>query len=149
MKLGSTQSGRILMVNPPHSKDIPHRSVHAMHRLDDSAILGHMGNLPINIEAWVQPVTCTQDRESQGAHPKTWALPAADQGTLAWSLSRAAWQGSAATKPTGRSWVEGTMKTSVSSDVHQTQALCARQNSASKLGLMSLALLRVLCLTKE
>jgi hypothetical protein len=63
-------------------------------------------------------VTNTQDRESQGAYLKTLAPPAVDQGTLAWSLSRAAWQGSAATKPTCRSWVEGTMKTSVSSNFH-------------------------------
>ncbi len=84
-------------------EDTSQRVVDATCWLDDSAILGSM------FRAWCSQ-RCAPKRGSLEATNQRPASPpsVADQGTPAWSLSRAAWQGSASTKPTQSSWAEGT-----------------------------------------
>jgi hypothetical protein len=50
-------------------KDIAQRAVHAARRLDDTPILGHVGDQPLDAEGLGAPSNRTRDSESDGAQP--------------------------------------------------------------------------------
>jgi hypothetical protein len=96
-------------------EDVAKGAIHSPGRLDDSAKLGHVGSHPVSVEMGC----ATRHPDSR---QRVRRQPPIDEGVVSGSprdptcsFARAAEQGPSAWNPTRRSWVEGTMKTSVTS----------------------------------